>query len=182
VTAATRLQVPYADTSARQLAFSLTADLQEPLARCDHRRDGLTVSLRLLGASHQVVVEFGPESTGAVDARRWCETVACLPDADDPLPSSVVDGPYTFSASVRTCDLDEMAGVVADVTARGDRHLAAGRPAVVGHFPGRPLAMTAVLATADDDVISWDTWHTYPQTAEVVLTSTVIRRHPEVGA
>ncbi|MDL9946725.1 DUF2617 family protein [Gordonia sp. ABSL11-1] len=182
MTAATRLQVPYADTSARQLAFSLTADLQEPLARCDHRRDGLTVSLRLLGASHQVVVELGPEGTAPADRARWCETVACLPGADDPLPSSVADGPYLFTSSVGTCRLDEMAGVVADVTARGDRHLAAGKPAVLGHFPGRPLAMTAVLATADDDVISWDTWHTYPQTAELVITSSVIRRRAEADA
>ncbi|MGC4962907.1 DUF2617 family protein [Gordonia sp. DT101] len=170
---ATRLQVRYADTSARRLAFSLTAELQEPLARCDRRIGDRTVSLRLLGASHQVVVDDGID--------RLCETVACLPGMDEPLPESVVEDGYTFTARIESCDADQMQSIVANLGHRIDRHVAAGGPAVMGHFPGLPLAVTAVIATAHADALAWQTWHTYPQCSELVVTSSELRRTPETG-
>ncbi|AZG46167.1 hypothetical protein D7316_02768 [Gordonia insulae] len=169
-----RLQVPYADTSARQLAFSLTADLQEPLAHCDHRVDAATtISLRLLGASHQVVIENG--------LRRLCETVACLPGTDTPLPASVRDDDYSFVSRIEECDRERLADVVDDLARRSDAHRAAGLPAVIGHFPGEPLAVTAVLAVIRADAIAWETWHTYPQCAEVVVTASELRRPDPVA-
>ncbi|MYR07067.1 DUF2617 family protein [Gordonia sp. SID5947] len=169
----TRLQVRYADTSARRLTFSLTAELQEPLARCDRRIGARTLSLRLLGASHQVVVDDG--------VHRLCETVACLPGIDEPLPASVDTDGYTFTSRIEPCETDRMESVVGDLDRRVGDHLAAGAPAVMGHFPGLPLAITAVIAAAaddDDDTISWQTWHTYPQNSELVVTSSKLRRIP----
>ncbi|MFW0783209.1 DUF2617 family protein [Gordonia sp. CPCC 206044] len=171
MTGPTRLEVPYADTSARHLAFSLTAELREPLARCDHHEGGCMLSLRLLGASHQVVV--------TADDATLCETVACLPGVDEPLPGVVDDGAYSFTSRIETCDDDRMTALVADLTRRIADHRATDRPAVIGHFPGRPLAVTAVLATVHADIVRWDTWHTYPQTSEVVLTSSALRRGGE---
>ncbi|WAC53820.1 DUF2617 family protein [Gordonia sp. SL306] len=169
----TRLQVRYADTSARRLAFSLTAELQEPLARCDRRIGDSAVSLRLLGASHQVVVDDG--------IGRLCETVACLPGMDAPLPEAVVEDGYTFTSHIESCDTDRMQSIVADLDHRIDRQLDAGGAAVMGHFPGLPLAITAVIATAHADALTWQTWHTYPQCSELVVTSSELRRTPETG-
>ncbi|GAA3717081.1 DUF2617 family protein [Gordonia hankookensis] len=168
-----RLQVRYADTSARGLAFSLTAGLQEPLARCDRRIGDRGVSVRLLGASHQVVVDDGTD--------RLCETVACLPGMDAPLPDTVVEDGYTFASRIEPCDTDRMQSIVTELGHRVDRHLAAGDPAVMGHFPGLPLAITAVIATAHADALAWQTWHTYPQCSELVVTSSELRRTPEPG-
>ncbi|GAB88980.1 DUF2617 family protein [Gordonia rhizosphera] len=166
----TSLDVPFADTSAQQLSFSLTADVREPLARCDHRFGPRTISLRLLGASHQVIVDDGH--------RRLCETVACLPDVGTPLPGTVADGVYAFSSRVDRCDLARLESVVAGLVRRTCDHRAAGLPALLGRFPGRPLAVTAVIASADDDTITWQTWHTYPQCGELVTTTGELRGTP----
>ena len=68
----TDLDVAFSDTRAGQLGFSLTAAQREPLAAADHTIGALTFSIRLLGASHQIVITD--------DAHELCETVACLPD------------------------------------------------------------------------------------------------------
>lgn len=161
------LDVPYADTSAAQLAFSLAAGPREPLARCDHRFGAHTISLRLLGASHQVIVDDGNHQI--------CETVACLPELDAQLPGAVVDGRYSFTSSVRACGPEPMAAVVEDLRNRTTEHRARGLPALFGRFPGQPLAVTAAMATAHGDTIAWQTWHTYPQSAEVVTTTGELR-------
>ncbi|MEE3849861.1 DUF2617 family protein [Gordonia sp. LSe1-13] len=162
-----RLDVAYADTSARQLAFSLSAAIREPLARCDHRFESGTVSLRLLGASHQILVDDGD--------RQICETVACLPGLDRPLPGSVSDESYSFTSSVEHCDAERLAEVVGDLRDRTAAHRSAGLPALLGEFPGQPLAVTAAIASARGDDIVWQTWHTYPQSAEVVTTTGELR-------
>lgn len=161
------LDVPYADTSAAQLAFSLTADPRAPLARCDHQFGSRTVSLRLLGASHQIIVDDGDH--------RMCETVACLPGLDEPLPGTVADGTYTFTSLVRKCDAEQMAALVDELHHRTADHRAQGLPSLLGRFPGQPMAVTAAIATARGDGIGWQTWHTYPQTAEVVTTTGELR-------
>ncbi|MGV9709255.1 DUF2617 family protein [Gordonia sp. NPDC003424] len=163
----THLAVPYADTRSQHLRFSLTTALQEPLASCDHRFGRVAVSLRLLGASHQVVVDDG--------SRRLCETVACLPDITTPLPASFVDDDYAFTAHVEACEPDRISATVADLTRRIDAHAGSGRPAVLGHFPGSPLAVTAVIGDRLGDTVTWQTWHTYPQSAELVVTTGELR-------
>ena len=48
-----------------------------------------------------------------------------------------------------------------------------------GVFPGDPLAVTGVRARfRSPTVASWRTWHSYPQTGELVVTSTRVERRP----
>lgn len=167
------LPVAYADTSASGLGYSLTAPPQEPLARIDGEVSGLPVSLRLLGASHQVLVG---------DAPRLLETVACLPDITADLPVSFQESGYYFSARTDTMDAAALAATVTTIVDEVDDHHRRGLPALLGRFPGSPLALTAIVAgpgAADPNsqvLVTWRTWHTYPQTGEVVVTSSSLWR------
>lgn len=163
------LSVAYADTSAAHLGFSLSAAEQEPLARADATLAGIGISVRLLGASHQVVIDDG--------AHRLCETVACLPDLDSSLPASFQQSSYVFGSTVEELDADAMHALVVDLTQRVQAHRVDGLPALIGAFPGIPDAVTAIVASAsDDETLTWETWHTYPQTGEVVATSSSLAR------
>ena len=121
---------------------------------------GLTVELRVLGASHQVVLGD------------WSETVACLPDRPGALPAReeqvVGDHNVTFEASVdRPADFD---GVVRRVIAACE----ADPNALVAEFPGSPLAVTALSAGVSGGGVAWETWHAYPQAGELVYTKSVV--------
>jgi len=163
------LDTPYADTTAADLSFTLgSPELPAlhvlDLARSGH--DGLT--LRLLGASHQVVLR----GVG----RQIIETVACLPGRRPALPSTVDDeaSDYRFIARVLRLRPAELSSRVAAL-----RHELADDPyALVGIFPGDPDAATALRA---DTAVAggragsgWRTWHAYPQTGELVETETVV--------
>lgn len=163
MTTRTDLRVPFADTRASQLGFSLTTGVLESLARLDHTVGSVTVSLRLLGASHQVIVDDG--------VQQLCETVACLPGIQTGLPDVDDDG-YRFTASTQAHDIPSLRRFVRDLATIVDVHAAAGRPALLGHFPGEEDAVTAIIATVDADRVGWRTWHTYPQSGEVVVTET----------
>lgn len=121
---------------------------------------GLTLELRVLGASHQVVLGD------------WSETVACLPDRPGALPArdEQVVGDYlvTFEATVdRPTDFAaEVSRIVADCSADPS--------SLVAEFPGSPLAVTALSARAVDGGAAWQTWHAYPQAGELVWTSSVV--------
>ena len=171
------LSVAYTDTSASGLGFSLTAPPQEPLAQADGEVAGLPVSLRLLGASHQVLVGQHPQRHGQL-----LETVACLPEITSDLPSSFQESGYYFNARTETMDDNGLTAAVADIVAEVDDHHRRGLPALLGRFPGSPLALTAIVAgpgTGDpgsEVLITWRTWHTYPQTGEVVVTASSLWR------
>ncbi|MDQ3787651.1 MAG: DUF2617 family protein [Actinomycetota bacterium] len=121
---------------------------------------GLTVELRVLGASHQVVLGD------------WSETVACLPDRPGALPAHqeqvVGDHRVTFEARVdRPADFAaEVSRVIAACEADPD--------ALVAEFPGSPLAVTALSASTCDGGVAWETWHAYPQAGELVYTKSVV--------
>lgn len=122
--------------------------------------DGLTVELRVLGASHQVVLGD------------WSETVACLPDRPGALPAReervVGDHRVTFEAQVdRPVDFE---GVVRQVIST----CAADPRALVAEFPGSRLAVTALAAGPLGDGVAWETWHAYPQAGELVYTKSVV--------
>lgn len=122
------------------------------------------VELRLLGKSHQVVL-------GA-----WSETVACLPNRDDALPNRderVIDG-YRVQFAAQTLQLDEV--MLADRVAGIVRDCATDEHALLGQFPGSPLAITAMRAWEEKDGTAWRTWHAYPQASELVETRTVVRQ------
>ena len=164
----TDLDVAFSDTRAGQLGFSLTAAQREPLAAADHTIGALTFSIRLLGASHQIVITD--------DAHELCETVACLPDITTALPDSFQADGYVFSSRVIECSSDAMADLLEQIESEVEGHARAGLPALLGRFPGNELAVTAVTADIDDAALVWRTWHTYPQAGEVVVTSSRIDR------
>lgn len=159
------LDVPFLDAAADQLVWRLGAPPQPALAtlvvalgsRC-------SLDVRLLGASHQVLVR--EHDRGAV---RCSELVACDPTRAGDLPPAarhhVDDLDYRFASEVRRVEADELAALAAEL-----RACASGATMLVGSFPGSPHAVTAVEVVAD----GWRTWHLYPQTGEIVTTATAI--------
>ncbi|GAA2150083.1 DUF2617 family protein [Actinomadura napierensis] len=185
------LDAPYRDARADGLSFALGLPPLDALAVLPVERGGLTVQLRLLGASHQVIA--GPLS----------ETVACLEgDAAEPLPGStattLTGWDYRFTATTAVHDDDAAFGRAVDaVCAR----LADRGDALTGAFPGSRHAVTALAldgappgmvpagrgsagrvpagrapdgatpgGTGPRAGIGWRTWHAYPQTREIVMT------------
>lgn len=152
------LTLPYADTTAADLSFALGLPAAPALHVLEIPELGL--QLRLLGASHQVMM--GDLS----------ETVACLPGRRPDLPGAVADDRYHFAADVRVLSAGEMSAEVSRL-----REELSGHPhGLVGQFPGSPDAITALLAYRDGThAIGWRTWHAYPQTGELVSTTTTVR-------
>ncbi len=153
------LATPYLDTSADELSFALGLSAHPALAVREIEVGGLSVELRLLGASHQVFA--GPVR----------ETVACLPGGSQRLPSAVSERfhgwDYRFTARVDSYGAREFGRKVRELRAGAD-----GRPdALCGVFPGSPDAVTA-LAMERGPEVGWRTWHTYPQTGHIVATHT----------
>ena len=155
-----RIETRFADSRAADL--SLAYGLRPLPALGTHRvtLGGMTLELRVLGASHQVVIGS------------FSETVACLPDRTGALPEreSFVAGDYAVRFSAK-CDrpadfATAVSRIVADCEA--DPH------SLVAEFPGSPLAVTALSARAAEDGVRWDTWHAYPQVGELVWTSSVV--------
>lgn len=155
------LAVPYADTRADQLVLTLREPLLPALAERSWQVGSVHVSLRLLGASHQVVV------SGRTD---FCETVACLPHRPANLPAELHDTGYRFHADVTAASSDRLRAVVDDLSRRADDAEVAGTPVLLGRFPRHPLAVTALFAQIGDAVVTWQTWHVYPQSGEIVET------------
>lgn len=155
------LAVPYADTRADQLTLTLDQPRLPALAHRDWQHGDVTVSLCLLGASHQVFV------SGTVE---FAETVACLPGRTGHLPTTFGDAGYRFDAGVAAAPPGSLRDVVDDVTARCAAADAAGTPALLGRFPRHPLAVTALVAQLSPTRVRWQTWHVYPQSGEIVTT------------
>lgn len=163
------VQTAYTDTRADALSFALGLPALDALAVLPLVHGSVAVELRLLGASHQVIA--GPVS----------ETVACLPGRPGPLPRQVrraVGGwAYDFAAEVRGYDATGFETAADEIRAR----LHARRDALVGTFPGSEYAITALAlgstggAAIGSAAIAWRTWHAYPQTREIVMTSSRMR-------
>lgn len=163
----TTLKTAYTDTCADDLAWCLGREPLPALAVMDLRLDSYTVQLRLLGASHQVIVE---EEHGSCS-----ETVACIPGSRTPLPLGVAkrvgDWDYEFAARVETLSEGAFAGRAQELLA-----LVADHPhGLAGTFPGSPYAFTALLAQRQEGRIGWRTWHAYPQEGRLVVTRTQVR-------
>ncbi|GLW68744.1 hypothetical protein Kpho02_10430 [Kitasatospora phosalacinea] len=167
----TTLQTSYTDTRAGDLAWQLGGEPLPALAVRDLRLDdasgapdGLrgTLQLRLLGASHQVVLAAGPGDC--------LETVACLPGRRTPLPARVAEQvagwEYEFAARI-----EELPPHVFEARAQELLALVQGHPrALAGVFPGDPSAFTALVAHCEDRRVHWRTWHAYPQEGRLVCT------------
>lgn len=161
------IDTAYADTTAADL--SLAVDGPERPALHELRLalpDGVSVRLRLLGASHQVLL-VGPGTTRT-------ETVACLPGQPPELPAEARrdDGRYRFASRVDRLPRQDLAARMAEL--RGT--LADDPYALVGIFPGDEDAVTALRVRHDEATgrVSWQTWHAYPQTGELVETTTEV--------
>jgi hypothetical protein len=156
------LEVPYLDTSADQLSLSYDEPLLPALSTVRCRFDQIDVTLRLLGASHQVsVVAPGTE---------LIETLACLPGRRRELPASIRTPHVSFRCRTERHTARSLAALATEVSSR-----ASGSHALIGRYPGSPDAFTAIIAADLGDGARWDTWHAYPQTGDVVVTSTLCR-------
>lgn len=166
------LTAPHVDTRARDLSWALGVEALDALAVLPVEapaevagRVGLSrLELRMLGASHQVIVT-GPGGSCS-------ETVACLPGQDGGLPGARVvelDGwTYSFTATVRDCSprrfRDDVERLLRDVDGRAD--------ALAGRYPQSPHAVTAVVVDSFDGAdpaghrLGWRSWHTYPRVGQ----------------
>ena len=167
------IAAPFVDSRAADL--SLVFGLARLPALGTHRVElpGVSVELRVLGASHQVVLDL--------DGLEWSETVACLPDRAGALPTREESraGHMVSRFAARCVRL-----APAELAARTGvlrRHCEAHPHALVGTFPGSPLAVTAMVVDAAVDPavpvgppVGWWSWHAYPQTGELVTTRSVL--------
>ncbi len=160
----TTLNTAYSDTRAADLAWALGREPLPALATLDLELSGAKLQLRLLGASHQVLVE---EERG-----QWCETVACIPGSSTPLPLGVAkrvgDWEYEFAARVEELPPGSFAGRAQELLALVSDH----PQGLAGVFPGSPHAFTALLAQRHEGQVHWRTWHAYPQEGQLVATRT----------
>jgi hypothetical protein len=142
----------------------------------------LDVEVRILGASHQILVRVGE--------RLICrETVACREPAPGPLPIAIereLDDGYHYEVRCEVRAVDS-AHFPSWVLALHD-YAGALPAATVAVFPAIPDAVTAVVLEplpARLHGVLWRTWHTYPHAGgggDVVATRTVVHRHPPLVA
>ncbi|MFD9436800.1 DUF2617 family protein [Streptomyces sp. NPDC060002] len=160
----TTLNTSYTDTRAADLAWALGREPLPALATLDLELSAAKLQLRLLGASHQVLLE---EEQGCCS-----ETVACIPGSSTPLPLGVAkrvgDWEYEFAARVEVLSPGQFAGRAQELLALVSEH----PHGLAGVFPGSPHAFTALLAHRSEGQVHWRTWHAYPQDGQLVATRT----------
>lgn len=163
----TAIETPYADTRAGELTWQLGLPHLDALATLELELIGGTLELRLLGASHQAVLQVGDVHLS--------EVVACLGEVSAALPQEAErdlgNGSYSFTSDVLTLDEGTFAERVEELV----QGLEGNPRALVGTFPGSPHAVTALVAETDQQGVTWRTWHAYPQSGELVVTRTVVR-------
>ena len=163
------LPVAFRDACAADLRLHLGLPPQAALATRPVAGNGWAAELRVLGASHQVLVTQGARTVRS-------ETVAChLSGQGLALDSIPLQGPepseYEFHATVARLSPVAFRRCVEDLIVE---HVGfAG--ALCARFPGEELGVTAVridpVEGGTGTWLSWRTWHTYPRTGEVVATS-----------
>ena len=146
-----RLDLPFADVRAGDLVLALGEPAHPALETLRAGR----VELRLLGCSHQVLIDGG---------RALSETVACIPGRAGALPDAVVGDGYAFAAEVE-CLAPAAYQARADALLRGAGE--DGR-ALAGLFPSAGATAFTLLRMCEP--LAWETYHGYPQTGEIVVT------------
>jgi hypothetical protein len=177
------LSVPYHDVRATDLSWSLDAPDQPPLHIERHTAASLgaelDVEVRILGASHQILVR---DADGLLLCR---ETVACREDAPGPLPIAIereLDEGYRYEVR---CEVRSVVAPYFPAWATALCDYARDIPAAtVALFPDIPHAVTAVVVEPLPSTLHgvlWRTWHTYPRPeggGDIVATRTVLHRAP----
>ena len=163
------IAAPFVDSRAADLSLVFGLDRLPALGTHRVELPGVSVELRVLGASHQVVLDL--------DGLEWSETVACLPDRAGALPTrEESQAGHLVSRFAARCVRLAPAALAARV--RGLRRRCEGHPqALVGTFPGSPLAVTALQVDPAVDTgvpAGWWSWHAYPQTGELVVTRSML--------
>jgi hypothetical protein len=154
------LRLPFADVRAGDLVLALGEPARPALETLTLRAGGHDVELRLLGCSHQVLVDGGEELS---------ETVACLPGVTGDLPTGTAAGRYAFSARV---EQHTPAAYAARAMALL-RGAAESATTLAGLFPSDGAAAFTLLRLGDG--LSWRTFHGYPQSGEIVVTAGRLR-------
>jgi hypothetical protein len=158
----TAIDTPYADTRAGALSFAVGLPRLDALAVLPVGAPPISVELRLLGASHQVLVGT------------FSETVACLPGEREPVPGRyrANAGGWAYDFASATVAYDGDIGFRRAVEALRD--LLAGREdALTGTFPGSPYAVTALamdpapegFTASPSPVHAWLPW--LPEPSEI---------------
>lgn len=162
----TTIKTSFTDTRANDLAWALGREPLPSLATLDLEIARTRVQLRVLGASHQVLLDSPRGSCS--------ETVACMPGSNTPLPLGVSkrlgNFEYEFAARVESLSAGSFVGRAQELLA-----LVAEHPhGLAGVFPGEPNAFTALLVQRQrqDQQVQWRTWHAYPQERRLVATRT----------
>jgi uncharacterized protein DUF2617 len=168
-----RLDLPYADVRAGDLCLIVGEPARTALEALRTEAAGWALELRLLGSSHQVLVDGGAELS---------EAVACAAGGYGSLPAcrrgTTAAGRYAFAARVERLAPDRYRR-----RAREALEAAAADPlALAGLFPAADHdsgpAFTAVRVLAGARSAAWTTWHGYPQTGELVVTTSRLERRP----
>ena len=157
-------ETTFADTRAADLGLSLEAVELDVLASLRLAIPGGSLELRVLGASHQVVLD--------VDGAATWETLACGVDGDLPAEraTALERRRHRFTSSIRRrVDPAVLAARLLD-------DLAPDPDALVVAFPGSPDALTAIRAfDLAPGRCAWASWHLYPEAGEVVTTRSQVR-------
>ncbi len=165
------LPIAFADARAADLGLHLGLAPQPALAVCTVDGDGWTAELRILGASHQVLIERGEHTL-------WSETVAChMPVTNSELVSLPVrlriGTRYEFRSQIVRLEPADFRQAVAELL--DDHGGDQDGLALCARFPGDQLGATALRLDPhdrrDSADLCWRTWHTYPRTGELVTTS-----------
>lgn len=175
------LPVAYRDARAADLGLYLDLPRQQALVARSLDVHGWGIELRILGASHQVLAT----RQGVVVCS---ETVACRPD-DRPGDSSLASrhhrlprrqhqpgslGDHAFASRADRLDPETFRRRVDDLVTT----LAGCTLALSGRFPGDRWATTGLRVEATSaEELHWSGWHSYPETNEVVTTSSRLVLH-----
>lgn len=161
-----RLDLPFVDARAADLSLALGAAPEEGLGSLTLEAAGAIAELRLLGCSHQALVRS--------DEYELSELVACRPGMTPELPAhtdhALGSRCYEFRARVRSFSPRQYPHQASALMGR----VAAREDGLVGVFPGREGAFTALQLSTDGTELRWETWHGYPQSSELVYTASRI--------
>ncbi len=176
-----RLTVAYADTRAGDLSYALDLPVQPALRTLELEVAGVTMDLRILGYSHQVVIADGAtaplltETVARLSGPVHRAAVSALPEFHETRRAAGPTEVLRYSVSTTISPLEDDPARIEALMVELD----AAERAVLGVFPGHPHAFTGLRAgEAAPTGVEWRSWHAYPGTGELVHTHSRLLRDP----